>query len=125
MERGGNMALIDKIGFQGQINATNTDLYTVPASTKARLVGAVFTNVDSSEHYFTLYFVKSGDTAADDTVFYAKDIVLQGADGANSASGGYWEWSGGLPMNAGDKMVAIADTGVVITATLVVVEEAI
>lgn len=81
---------------------TNVTIYTVPASTKARVYGVVVANTRTASAKFRLYLVPSAGSATDSNVIY-KDIVVPGGDAfvANIVA----------VMEAAGFIVAYSDTG--------------
>lgn len=95
---------------------TETTIYTCPAGKAASVKCVHLANIDSSARTVTIYKVKSGDSAADDTTL-AKTRSL-GAAGDATAE----DYLGPFTLAAGDKISGLCSSASKVTATAEVVE---
>jgi len=108
--------------YQGQPGTSNTDLYTVPASTKVTITGIIITNTNSATKYITLHIVQNGDSVANDVaLLYQQDINGTG----DSEGAGVLVFDTPIPLNTvGDKISGIQETAGAITVTIIGFTEA-
>lgn len=117
------MARVPDILYQGQLGATDTNLYTVPTGYKATITHIHACNTNTATKYFSLHLVQNADSVADD-VALAKTQKLVGT--GDDAGGGTWDWDIPIPLNTvGDKISGIQETATAITVTIIGFTEAV
>jgi len=116
------LARSPKILYQGQLGNVESDLYTVPVSTKTSITSIHVTNCDTAQRNFTLHLVQNGGTANDSNVLGSKMNKLVGT--GDSSGGGFWLLESPLPLyTSGDKISGIADSENKVTVTIIGMEE--
>jgi hypothetical protein len=111
------MARTPDILYIGQPAATDTDLYTVPAATKATITQIHVANTDAATKYFSLHIKQSGDAVAAD-VCIAQTQKLVGT--GDTDGGGTWTFDIPIPLNTvGDVISGIQETATACTVTII------
>ena len=117
------MAKVPDILYQGQPAATDTALYTVPASTKTTITSIIATNTNSATKYFTIHLVQNGGSIANNTAL----MYQQKLNGTGDV-GGAGLFAFEVPiilLTTGDKLSGIQETATAITITIMGYTEAI
>jgi hypothetical protein len=112
---------VPKLLYQGQPAATDTTLYTVPADTQTVVTSIIATNTNSATKYFTIHFVQSGDSVANDVALIFQQDLKGSGDSTGSQT--FIMDTPFILETAGDLISAIQETATAITVTIFGYEE--
>lgn len=94
-----------------QLSATQTQLYSCPVGTRAQVTTGSFTNTDTAVQSYSIWLVRSGDTASD------ANLIVDG-EGLSAKQNAVPRQLSLRNLSAGDAIYGQASSGAKITAVI-------